>query len=88
MTKARTHSGANTNAPAKGPVKGPVKGTVNCYGCQHHFITHDKNKPYGCRAFAFKGPMLPSRTVFNVTGTECAYFKQKSDFAAKWRHRS
>jgi hypothetical protein len=32
--------------------------------------------------------MLPSRTVWNVTGTECAYFKQKSDFAAKWRHRS
>lgn len=88
MTKARTHSGANTNAPAKGSAKAPVKGTVNCYGCQHHFITHDKNKPYGCRAFAFKGPMLPSRTVWNVTGTECAYFKQKSDFAAKWRHRS
>jgi hypothetical protein len=88
MTKARTHSGANTNAPAKGSAKDPAKGTVNCYGCQHHFITHDKNKPYGCRAFAFKGPMLPSRTVWNVTGTECAYFKQKSDFAAKWRHRS
>ena len=88
MTKARTRSDANTNAPTKAPAKAPAKGTVNCYGCQHHFITHDKNKPYGFRAFAFKGPMLPSRTVWNVTGTECAYFKQKSDFAAKWRHRS
>ena len=73
MTKARTRS----DAPTKAPANAPTKATVNCYGCQHHFITHDKNKPYGCRAFAFKGPMLPSRTVFNVTGTECAYYEAK-----------
>lgn len=61
---------------------------VNCYECQHHFITHDKKKPYGCRAFGFKGPMLPSRTVFATTGTECAYFTLKTDVAARWRQRS
>ncbi|MBL6783239.1 MAG: uracil-DNA glycosylase [Alphaproteobacteria bacterium] len=76
MTKAKAKPAASNPNP------------VNCYACQHHFITHDKKKPYGCRAFGFKGPMLPSRTVFMTTGTECAYFKQKSVFAANWRQRS
>ena len=50
---------------------------VNCYQCEYLFITHDKNKRYGCRKFGFKGPYFPSITVFSTTGTKCAYFKMK-----------
>ncbi len=38
MTKTRTKTLPSSSQP------------VNCYECQHHFITHDKNKPYGCHA--------------------------------------
>ena len=47
---------------------------TNCFDCKHHFITHEKSRPYGCRRFGFKGPLLPSRVVFQETGMECAYF--------------
>ncbi|NBR39147.1 MAG: uracil-DNA glycosylase [Alphaproteobacteria bacterium] len=50
---------------------------VNCFNCIHHFITYEKPRPYGCRKFGFKGPRLPSMTVFEVTGTECAYFTRQ-----------
>ena len=50
---------------------------VNCYQCEYLFITHEKNKRYGCRKFGFKGPYFPSITVFSATGTKCAYFKMK-----------
>ena len=50
---------------------------INCYRCEYLFITHEKNKRYGCRKFGFKGPYFPSITVFSTTGTKCAYFKLK-----------
>ena len=50
---------------------------VNCYNCDYLFITHDKNKRYGCKKFGFKGPYFPSILVFSTTGTKCAYFKLK-----------
>ncbi len=45
----------------------------NCFECRHHFITHEPQRPYGCRRFGFKGPFLPSRMVFQETGMKCAY---------------
>jgi len=50
---------------------------INCFECEYLFITHDKNRRYGCNKFGFKGPNLPSNTVFASTGTKCAYFKLK-----------
>ncbi len=50
---------------------------VNCFACVHHFITHDKSRPYGCRKFGFKGQFLPSRSVVQATGMKCAYYQQK-----------
>ena len=73
----------STRAKARSPSSQPV----NCYECGI-ILSPDKKKPYGCRAFGFKGPMLPSRTVFATTGTECAYFTLKTDVAARWRQRS
>ena len=50
---------------------------VNCFRCEYLFITHEKNKRYGCKRFGFKGPYFPSITVFSTTGTKCAYFTLK-----------
>ena len=50
---------------------------VNCFLCEYLFITHEKNKRYGCKKFGFKGPYFPSITVFSTTGTKCAYFTLK-----------
>jgi len=47
----------------------------NCFECRFHFITHQPSHPYGCRRFGFKGPHLPSRTVFLETGMKCAYYE-------------
>ena len=60
----------------KGETKQKITHT-NCYKCEYLFITHDKNKRYGCKKFGFKGPYFPSITVFTTTGTKCAYFTLK-----------
>ena len=56
---------------------------INCYNCEYLFITHDKNKRYGCKKFGFKGPYFPSITVFSATGTKCAYFTLKKRLTNK-----
>ena len=56
---------------------------VNCYNCEYLFITHDKNKRYGCKKFGFKGPHFPSISVFTTTGMKCAYFTLKKRLTNK-----
>lgn len=51
--------------------------TVKCGQCQFHYITHDANRPWGCRRFGFKSKNLPNYEVKTATGIECAYFKLK-----------
>ena len=53
----------------------PTAKPTNCFDCKHHFITHDKRRPYGCHRFGFKSPFTPSRIVFRETGMECAYYE-------------
>ena len=58
---------------------GPAQGQdsmANCFDCKFHFITHEPRRPYGCRRFGFKGPFLPSLTVFQETGMKCAYYTE------------
>ena len=31
----------------------------NCITCQHHFITYDPDKSWGCRRFGFKSKISP-----------------------------
>ena len=33
---------------------GRMSNKNNCITCQHHFITYDPDKPWGCRRFGFK----------------------------------
>ena len=49
------------------------KNHVRCHGCAHYFVTHDRNRPYGCVKFGFKTKSLPSQVVIESTGMQCAY---------------
>ena len=51
---------------------------ITCSNCVHFFVTHDKNRPWGCKKFNFKSKSLPSQSVFITTGTDCAYHKAKT----------
>ena len=43
---------------------------INCKGCKHYFITFDVNAPYGCKAYGFKGKVVPSILVSQVSGSK------------------
>ena len=50
---------------------------VKCSGCHYFFITHKKDRPWGCKKFGFISKFIPATEVFSTTGTECAYRKEK-----------
>jgi len=49
----------------------------NCYKCIYHYITFDRNAPYGCMAFGFKTRLSPSLVVFQNSGKKCQLFIEK-----------
>ena len=51
---------------------------LDCRKCAHFFVTWEKNCPYGCRAYGFKGPQMPSIVVKSSSGESCNFFKQRS----------
>ena len=48
-----------------------------CIQCIHYFISHDPDKPYGCRAMAFKCRINPARLVYQSSGIACQLYTQK-----------
>ena len=51
-----------------------IKKTVRtCHNCEFFFITHEAQKPWGCRHFGFKSANIPAQAVFQASGTNCAY---------------
>ncbi len=50
---------------------------IDCFRCQHFFITWDPNFPRGCRVLGFKGREMPSSVVRGSSGAECLYFTPK-----------
>lgn len=61
----------------------PTDGRTSCQGCSHFFVTHDRQRPWGCRKFGFKGKSLPALVVFQSTGMHCAYYQQNPSFDQK-----
>jgi hypothetical protein len=60
---------------------------ITCYNCLYYFVTHEKNRPWGCKKFGFKSKFLPSQEVFKATGTDCAYYLQKTNALLSKRFR-
>ncbi|NBT87714.1 MAG: hypothetical protein EBT51_05325 [Flavobacteriaceae bacterium] len=52
--------------------------TIICGNCKYYFVTHDKNRPWGCNKFGFKSNTIPCQEVKNASGTDCAYYEKKS----------
>ncbi len=50
---------------------------INCRICQHYFVTWEKQRPHGCRAYGFKSPNIPSQVVQRTTGEPCGFFTPK-----------
>lgn len=50
---------------------------IDCRKCVHFFVTWEKNCPYGCKAYGFKGPQMPSIVVKSLSGESCYFFKQR-----------
>jgi hypothetical protein len=56
-----------------------VKNTVRtCHNCVFFFVTHEAQKPWGCRHFGFKSANIPAQAVFQASGTNCAYKQVKA----------
>ncbi|HRF56932.1 MAG TPA: uracil-DNA glycosylase [Campylobacterales bacterium] len=50
---------------------------INCIKCKHFFVTYEPRRPYGCRAYGFKGSKMPSVIVYQSSGMECESFELK-----------
>jgi len=50
---------------------------INCFSCQHFYITYDPTFPYGCRTIGFKSYLLPSKEVYVNSGMDCLLFVEK-----------
>ncbi len=53
------------------------KDDPRCHECCFHYITHDADWPYGCRAFEFKSKRLPSVVVRESSHEACAAFEER-----------
>lgn len=52
---------------------------IDCFKCQHFYITWDQNAPRGCKAFSFKTRRLPSDVVLESSGEPCLKFSAKKE---------
>ncbi len=50
---------------------------IICQKCKYYFVTWEKNKPHGCKAFNFKSKQLPSMAVKQSSGMSCSLFQLK-----------
>jgi len=51
---------------------------INCRRCIHYFVTWEKTRPHGCKAYGFKGAQIPSLVVFQSSGSPCSLFEIKN----------
>jgi hypothetical protein len=61
----------------------PQDNRISCQECRFYYITWDPKAPYGCRTLHFKSPWLPSKVVFQSSGSQCLHYKQKQGIPLK-----
>lgn len=49
----------------------------DCTRCIHHIITHDSDRPRGCRAYGFACREVPSAVVERESGMPCEKFEAR-----------
>lgn len=50
---------------------------IVCQRCKYYYITWDKNRPHGCKAYNFKSNMICSTVVKKNSGVNCTLFQKK-----------
>jgi len=50
---------------------------INCFFCEHFYITYESKFPYGCRSMGFKSVRMPAVNVYNSSGMDCTLFVRK-----------
>ncbi len=51
---------------------------IDCYGCDHYFVTWDAQRPHGCRAMGFKSRLFPATLVRICSdGMACRLYTEK-----------
>jgi hypothetical protein len=50
---------------------------INCFSCEHFYITYEQRYPYGCRVIGFKSARMPSVDVYINSKMECGLFAPK-----------
>ena len=48
---------------------------VDCSRCTHLLITHDADRPRGCRAYGFSCREVPSSVVIRMSGLPCQHYE-------------
>ena len=59
---------------------------INCFFCEHFYITYERRFPYGCRALGFKSVRMPSVDVYKSSDMDCALFERKEKIGHPHRH--
>jgi len=54
-----------------------MKRRIICQRCVHYYVTWEKNKPHGCRAYGFKSQIVPSTVVRQSSGAQCNFYEDK-----------
>ena len=61
---------------------------IDCFNCQHFFVTWEPANPRGCRAFGFKTARIPSDVVKETSGEECLKYLPKDDKTNKSKKKT
>ena len=59
----------------------------DCFRCRSFLITHDRERPYGCRSFGIRSNLLPSVEVLHSSGRACQAFEPKPHVEPRPRPR-
>ncbi len=50
---------------------------IVCQKCTYYFVTWEKNRPHGCKAYGFKSKQIPSIVVIQNSGIDCSFYQPK-----------
>jgi len=54
-----------------------MKKRIICQRCKYYYVTWEKSKPHGCRAYGFKSDKIPSVVVKQSSGSDCNFYEDK-----------
>ncbi|PHO12106.1 uracil-DNA glycosylase [Malaciobacter marinus] len=50
---------------------------IVCQKCLYYYVTWEKERPHGCKAYGFKSQLIPSIVVKNSSGKPCSFYNPK-----------